>query len=160
MADDRFPQARQRLDYYHAVQHLAAVGRALFGQDKGKLRDWLRPLVKQLKNQSAIRVIHTLEEILRAIPAGAARNEATKEINYLCEHQDRMDYRAGSRCGEPIGSGAIESTCRQAQCRFQRPGQSWSQQGDEALLCLETFWRNNRWHLLFPHSRHFNLSKN
>jgi len=37
LADDRFPQARQRLDYYHAVQHLAAVGRALFGQDSQKL---------------------------------------------------------------------------------------------------------------------------
>jgi hypothetical protein len=160
LADDRFPQARQRLDYYHALQHLAAVGRALYGEDKDKLRNWLRPLAKQLKNQSAIKVIHQLEEILGAIPAGAARVGATKQINYLREHQDRMDYRTGSRCGEPIGSGAIESTCRQAQCRFKRPGQYWSQQGDEALLCLETFWRNNRWHLLFPHNRHFDLSKN
>jgi hypothetical protein len=23
-------------------------------------------------------------------------------------------------------------------------------QGDEALMCLDTFWRNDRWHLLFP----------
>jgi hypothetical protein len=160
LADDRFPEARQRLDYYHAVEHLAAVGRALFGEDKDKLRDWLRPLVKQLKNQSALKVIHQLEEILELIPAGTARVEATKEINYFREHQDRMDYRAGSRFGEPIGSGAIESTCRQAQCRFKRPGQYWSQQGDESLLCLETFWRNNRWHLLFPHNRHLDLSKN
>jgi hypothetical protein len=36
LADDRFPEARQRLDFYHAVQHLAAVGRALFGEDKEK----------------------------------------------------------------------------------------------------------------------------
>lgn len=36
--------------------------------------------------------------------------------------------------------------------RFKRPGQFWSQQGDQALLCLETFWRNDRWHLLFPHT--------
>jgi hypothetical protein len=28
LADDRFLEARQRLDYYHAVQHLAAVGNA------------------------------------------------------------------------------------------------------------------------------------
>ena len=39
-----------------------------------------------------------------------------------------------------------------AQCRFKRPGQFWSKEGDEALLCLETFWRNGRWHLLFPHA--------
>ena len=46
LADDRWPQARQRLDFYHAVQHLAAVGRALFGQDQGKFKAWLRPLVR------------------------------------------------------------------------------------------------------------------
>jgi hypothetical protein len=102
LADDRFSQARQRLDYYQAVQHLAAAGRTLFGEDNGKLRDWLRPLVKQLKNRSAIKVIHKLEEIPGAIPTGAARVEATKEINYLREHQNRMDYRAGSQAPGPI----------------------------------------------------------
>ncbi len=160
LADDRFPEARQRLDFYHAVQHLAAVGRALFGENKDRLKQWLRPLVKQLKNQSALKVISQLEEILRAMPAGADAEGIQKEVNYLREHQERMDYRAGARRGEPIGSGAVESTCRQTQCRFKRPGQYWSRQGDEALLCLETFWRNDRWHLLFPHSRHFDLSKN
>src|SRR5580698_2657481 len=71
LADDRFKDARQRLDYYHAVQHLAAVGRALFGEDKARLKEWLKPLVRQLKNQSAIKVIHQLEEILRGLPEGA-----------------------------------------------------------------------------------------
>jgi hypothetical protein len=160
LADDRFKDARQRLDFYHAVQHLAAVGRALFGEDQAKLKGWLRPLVQQLKNQSAIKVVEHLEEILAELPAGAAAATVQKEVNYFHEHKDRMDYRAGRRRGEPIGSGAIESTCRQTQCRFKRPGQYWSQQGDEALLCLETFWRNGRWHLLFPHNRHLDPSKN
>ena len=160
LADDRFKEARQRLDYYHAVQHLAAVGRALFGEDKAKFREWLRPLARQLKNQSAIKVVHQLEDILAELPAGASAEVVQREVNYFHEHQDRMDYRAGRRRGEPIGSGAIESTCRQAQCRFKRPGQYWSQRGDESLLCLETFWRNGRWHLLFPHNRHFDHSKN
>lgn len=160
LADDRFKDARQRLDYYHAVQHLAVVGRALFGEDKAGFQNWLRPLARQLKNQSAIKVVHQLEEILAELPAGAAAEMVQKEVNYFHEHQDRMDYRAGQRRGEPIGSGAIESTCRQAQCRFKRPGQYWSQQGDESLLCLETFWRNGRWHLLFPHNRQLDPSKN
>jgi hypothetical protein len=159
LADDRFKNARQRLDFYHAVQHLAAVGRALFGEDKDKLKGWLRPLVRQLKNQSALKVIHQLEELLEGLPAGAAAAAVQKEVDYFHEHQDRMDYRAGRQRGEPIGSGAIESTCRQAQCRFKRPGQYWSQEGDESLLCLETFWRNNRWHLLFPHTT-FNPARN
>jgi len=160
LADDRFKDARQRLDFYHAAQHLAAVGRALFGEDKAKLKTWLRPLMRQLKNESALKVVEQLEDILAQLPSGASVQAVQKEVNYFREHQHRMDYRAGRRRGEPIGSGAIESTCRQAQCRFKRPGQFWSTRGDEALLCLETFWRNSRWHLLFPHNRRSDPSKN
>jgi hypothetical protein len=160
LASDRFPQARQRLDFYHAVQHLAAVGRALVGDDKVKFKAWLKPLVKQLKNQSAIKVIRQLEEALAGLKDQPAAEAVTREVNYFHEHQERMDYRAGGRCGEPIGSGSVEATCRQYQCRFKRPGQFWSQNGDEALMCLETFWRNNRWQLLFPHTSASNPARN
>ena len=159
LADDRWPQARQRLDFYHAVQHLAAVGRALFGQDTEKFKAWLKPLVQQLKHESAVKVIRQLNEVLAGLADGPAAETVAKEVNYFHEHQDRMDYRAARRAGEPIGSGAVEATCRQTQCRFKRPGQFWSPAGDEALLCLEMFWRNNRWHLLFPHTS-FDPAKN
>jgi len=159
LADDRFPQARQRLDFYHAVQHLASVGRALFGEDKEKYRRWLKPLIRQLKNQSSLKVIGQLEEALAQIPQGTEAQVVAKEVAYFHEHQARMDYRAARRAGEPIGSGPVEATCRQAQCRFKRPGQFWSKRGDEALLCLEMFWRNDRWHLLFPHTS-FNPARN
>ena len=159
LADDRFPQARQRLDFYHAVQHLAAVGQALFGQDKKQYRAWLKPLVKQLKNQSAIKVIRQLEEALAQATEATTVQAVAREVNYFREHQNRMDYRAGRQAGEPIGSGPVEATCRQTQCRFKRPGQFWSKRGDEALLCLEMFWRNDRWHLLFPHAS-FNPARN
>lgn len=159
LADDRWPQARQRLDFYHAVQHLAAVGRALFGEDKDRLKAWLKPLVQQLKHESAIKVIRQLEAALAKLPSGTAAEAVAKEVEYFHEHQARMDYRAGQRAGEPIGSGPVEATCRQTQCRFKRPGQFWSQAGDEALLSLEMFWRNGRWHLLFPHTA-FNPARN
>jgi len=152
LADDRWPQAHQRLDFYHAVQHLAAVGRALFGEDKAKLKAWLKPLVRQLKNESSVKVIGQLEELLAQMPQGPAAQAVAKELDYFQEHKNRMDYRAGRRAGEPIGSGPIEATSRQGQCRFKRPGQFWTPAGDEALMCLETFWRNGRWHLLFPHT--------
>jgi len=159
LRDDRWPQAHQRLDFYHAAQHLAAVGQALYGEDKDRLKAWLRPLVRQLKNQSALRVITQLEELLEGLAEGRTRQAVAKEVNYFKEHAPRMDYRAALRAGQPIGSGPVEATCRQFQCRFKRPGQFWSREGDEALLCLETFWRNGRWHLLFPHTA-FNPARN
>jgi hypothetical protein len=159
LADDRWPQARQRLDFYHAVEHLAAVGRALFGEDQKAFKAWLRPLVRQLKHDSAVKVVRQLQEVLAGLPAGPRAQVVAREVNYFQEHRERMNYRAALRAGEPIGSGAVEATCRQAQCRFKRPGQFWSRAGDEALLCLETFWRNGRWHLLFPHTA-FNPARN
>jgi hypothetical protein len=159
LTDDRWPQAKQRLDFYHAVQHLVAVGQALWGEDKAQFKAWLKPLVHQLKNESAVKVIRQLDEALASLPTGSVAEALAKEVAYFREHQHRMDYRAARRAGEPIGSGPVEATCRQGQCRFKRPGQFWSPAGDEALLCLETFWRNERWDLLFPHIA-FDPSKN
>src|ERR1700722_2130671 len=113
---------------------------------------WLKPLVQQLKNQSALKVIGQLEEARAQRPGGPVAEAVQKEVHYFHEHQDRMDYQAGQRRGEPIGSGPVEATCRQNQCRFKRPGQFCSQTGEEALLGLEMFRRHDRWNLLFPHT--------
>ncbi len=53
----------------------------------------------------------------------------------------------------PVGSGVIESACRQYQCRFKRTGQFWTTAGDEALMCLETLWRKCLWWELCPHAK-------
>ena len=81
-------------------------------------------------------------------------------IEYYRNTQIRMKYKQAEKLGEPLGSGAIESTCRQLQCRMKRCAQFWSTEGDEALLCLEMFWRNERWELLFPHVAITALSTN
>ena len=65
----------------------------MFGEDKPKFREWLRPLARQLKKQSAIKVVHQLEDILAELPAGGSAEVVQREVNYFHEHQDRMDYR-------------------------------------------------------------------
>lgn len=159
LVEDRFKEAQQRLDYYHAAQHLWAVAEALHGAGSAQARAWINPLLKQLKAGQAPKIIRALEEVLPTLDA-AKKPVAERELKYLQSHQNRLDYRQARRRGEPIGSGAIESTCRQYQCRFKRPGQFWTPRGDEALLCLETYWRNGRWKELFPHARNFDPSQN
>jgi hypothetical protein len=159
LASDRFAQAEQRLDFYHASQHLWAVAEALHGAGSAQAQVWISPLLKQLKSGQALKVIAALEELLPGLEA-ASKAVADRELKYLQSHRERMNYKEARRRGEPIGSGAVESTCRQYQCRFKRPGQFWTPQGDEALLCLETYWRNGRWQEIFPHARNFNPSQN
>jgi len=82
LADDRFPHAKQRLDFYHAV-HIGLVGRALFGEDKEKYRTWLKPLISQLKNQSAIKVIRQLEAVLTQIARRTSSTDCRQRSGLL-----------------------------------------------------------------------------
>ena len=151
LANDRFGGARQRLDFYHASEHLWSVARALHPQDESAARSWVDPLLKQLRAGEGVPLISSLHALLENL-TGSTREVLEREAHYFENNRHRLDYAEAKLRGEPLGSGAMESTCRQYQCRFKRPGQFWSREGDEALMCLETFWRNGRWHLLFPHS--------
>ena len=150
LAGDRFAQAQQRLDYYHASQHLWAVAHALHPEDEAAARAWIGPPLKHLKRGQTTTLLNDLRLLAKRLRR-KKRQAVEAEVSYLESHRERMDYATARRAGEPQGSGAMESTCRQYQCRFKRPGQFWSCAGDEGLMCLETFWRNDRWHLLFPH---------
>ena len=147
---DRFGDAHQLLDYYHASQHLWAVAEAVHGAGSVAARRWVEPLLTQLKAGEAPRVIRRLEALQLRCDVAVAATEA-REREYFQTHRNRLDYAQAAAEGWPLGSGAMESSCRQYQCRFKRPGQFWSPSGDEALLALHDFWRNGRWRLLFPH---------
>jgi hypothetical protein len=152
LVEDRFKDAVQRLDLYHANTYLWAVANELHGKGSSEARQWVKPLLKQVRNDQVAQVITQLEELQPRL-AQAASKSASQAIEYYQNNQKRMKYKQGSKSKEPVGSGAIESTCRQLQCRMKRCGQFWSTQGDEALLCLEMFWRNERWERLFPHAK-------
>jgi hypothetical protein len=160
LAADRFAQARQRLDPWHALQHLWAVAHALHPEDEAAAAAWIAPLKEKLLGSRAVEIIQELGEVLKKL-RGPRRATVQTERNYLENNRERLDYHGVKERGEPAGSGAMESTCKQYQCRFHRSGQFWTQVGDEALMCLETFWRNGRWSLLFPHvPADFDPSKN
>jgi len=88
-------------------------------------------------------------------------NSATKDSLVVFQTSQNFEVQATALAkNEPSGSGTMESTCQQYQPRFKRAGQLRSQSGDEALMCLETFRRNGRWHLLIPRSKNCDHCKN
>jgi hypothetical protein len=173
---DRFRNARCRLDLYHADEHLWTIAHELYGKDTPEARQWVQPILKQLHQDQPSAVIQSLKDVADQVKH-KLQEKVQAQITYFENNQNRISYRAilaarkavkkGTatqdqklKASEPLGSGAIESTCRQYQCRFKRTGQFWSLVGDEALMCLETFWRNGRWHDLFPHAKPPSLANN
>ncbi|MBP7977612.1 MAG: hypothetical protein KA122_12385, partial [Verrucomicrobia bacterium] len=59
-------------------------------------------------------------------PRGEVGEIIRREQNSFQSHAERMRYQRMARRGWPIGSGAVESACRQKQTRFKRCGQFWT----------------------------------
>ncbi len=152
IVDGRFSEAVQRVDLYHVKEHLWNLARELYPGDKSAAQEWVRPYLKWLtsRKNGALDIINALEEITLDADETAKRKALERELGYMNNHKDRMDYKQGKALGQPVGSGAIESTCSQYQRRFKMTGQFWSLAGDEEFLALFTLHRNKKWHLLFP----------
>ena len=142
VAQDRWKDAFQLLDFYHASQHLWETGRALHGTDDAAAR-WVEPRRHQLRHGGERKLLGEIAGIKP--PRGEAGKVVAREQNYFASHAQRMNYRSVHRRGWPIGSGAVESACRQRQCRFKRPGQFWTAQGMRHLGSLTEARHNNHW---------------
>jgi len=155
LATEKFKNAEQRLDLYHAREHLCDLAGELYGKGTPEAQAWVQPYLRWLdqRKDGALDVIQSLDDLQHTINSFDEKQKAAlnREVAYLTTHKNRMDYKAAKKLGQPCGSGAIESTCSQYQRRFKLTGQFWSLAGDEAFLALSTLHRNRRWHLLFPH---------
>ena len=150
VAQDRWAGAAEMLDFYHASEHLWDVGRALHGDQEAATAQWVEPRRHQLRHGGEKRLLAELAGLTP--PGGEAGKVVLREQNYFASHAGRMNYRSIHRRGWPIGSGAVESACRQKQCRFKRPGQFWTAEGMRHLGSLTEARHNHRWDELWPTS--------
>jgi hypothetical protein len=139
---DRWNNATGLLDFFHASQHLWNVGRTVAGEEESRLLPWVEPRLHQLRHGQEKKVLSEIK--------GLKKKRGTAELiereqNYFATHGCRMNYQSIARRGWPIGSGAVESACRQKQCRFKRPGQFWTPKGLRNLIALDEARRNHHW---------------
>jgi hypothetical protein len=144
LAKDRFKDAILTLDFHHAAQHLWALAHELHGNGTETARAWVEPLLHQLRHGEEHRVVQSLEQLLaqpeqRSAPSQKA---VTREVEYIVNHKDHLHYLARENEGAPMGSGAVESLCRQLQNRFKSCGQFWSRNGLTHLLAINVLFKN------------------
>jgi hypothetical protein len=147
LVDERWKEAVQVLDFYHASQHLWELARALHGPDETKVSAWAQKRRHDLRHGREGRV---LKEIARLkAPRGERGKIVRREQNYFANQAGRMAYEEIAARGWPIGSGAVESACRQRQCRYKRPGQFWTASGLRHLCALEEARAHGHWDQLW-----------
>lgn len=132
------------VDIYHALQHLGEVANVVFGRGSTAAKTWAEPLETRLLAAGAAPILEALAELK---PEGSEAVEGVrKATGYFSTNVARMDYPRFIAMQLPIGSGAIESTCKTlVEERAKGAGMRWTQAGAQAILSLRAVQRSGRW---------------
>ncbi len=150
-----FSNREEVLDWYHAMEHLWAAGNGIFGQGTAEAVRWVKQWEHELWEGRVEAVIVALHrESRREGEAGEAGEAARSEIHYFETNKQRMCYCEYRAMGYPIGSGTVESACKQLiGARLKGAGMEWSKPGAQGVLTLRAELLSERWKQGWPKTR-------
>jgi hypothetical protein len=140
VAADRWADAVEVLDFYHASEHVWELGRALYGE---AAQAWVESRLDELRHGQEEKFLAQLAEL--KAPRGQHAETVREQKAYFANQAARLTYEAIADRGWPIGSGAVESACSGYQNRFKRRGQFWTHEGLGNLAALKQARENQHW---------------
>jgi hypothetical protein len=137
-----YPRAKQIVDWYHAEEHLEKVAASAF-PDLAKRSEWLEKVIQLLWDGK-------VEEVIEACQALAKDGlVAQQAVTYFTNNCERMRYDQFRAAGYMIGSGTIESACKQiVSHRLKLPGAQWNLTGAVQTAKARAVWLSRQWHSL------------
>ena len=143
---ENFPDATSILDFFHASENLARVGKVLI-KGEGKFDKWFSKNKKRLLESETGAVINSVRGLTPK--NGEQVDLKMKLIRYIEKNIDRMDYKLFRSKGLQIGSGAIEAAHRTVvQARMKKSGQRWTDKGAQNMLNLRVAFKSDRWEIV------------
>lgn len=138
-----FPNAVQIVDWYHASQYLHAVANSLL-LPEGEQKSWLIEMERALWNGEIETIIKECQTLVKEIGEPAKRL-----ISYYENNCERMRYALFREKNYLIGSGTVESACKQiVTMRLKRPGASWTEYGAKMVAKARTAWLSGQWQFI------------
>jgi hypothetical protein len=133
---EHFSTSWQLVDWYHATEHLYAVAHLVYGEGTAEATRWVKGMETPLYQGQAWEVASRIKDLAQAHPAQAEKLQT--EAGYFENNRRRMQYLELREDGFPIGSGMVESGCKQIRARFAGAGMRWSRLGAENLIPIRT----------------------
>ena len=148
-----FHDAKRILDWYHLVEHVWEAARVLYS-DEQAVKKWASRCTGLLREWSGLGLLRYLERCRRSHaskPGGSVGLDALDGLMAYLRPRvaitDYVDYRAG---GLVIGSGIMESTCKQlVGQRLKGSGRQWSEGGALAMTALIGQRLNRSWEVFW-----------
>jgi hypothetical protein len=143
LASEHFPDAVEIIDWYHATEHLWRVANSWYGEGTAKAKNWVKANKARLMEDGVNRVIASIRQWK---PISADQAEVKQDnLHYFTTNANRMLYASFRECNYYIGSGSVESACKQyGHGRLKQAGMRWKLDGIEAVAHLRSALLNSR----------------
>ncbi len=137
------------LDFYHASSYVSGVANAIYGEGTSRAECWHQRWRDklQLDGKAVPKLIRAIKRAMGSIRKGTKRHDVLRRaVNFLGRNAGRMRYVEFIALGLPIGSGPVESACKNiVNARLKRSGMRWSMEGGQNVLNLRVHLKSDRW---------------
>jgi hypothetical protein len=142
-------EATHILDFYHASSYVSGVANAIYGESTSRAESWHQRWRDrlQLDDHAVPKLIRAIKRAMKAMRKGTKRHDVLRRaVNFLGRNRERMRYAEFIALGLPIGSGPVESACKNiVNARLKRSGMRWSMEGGQNVLNLRVHLKSDRW---------------
>ena len=150
LLEAQYPDATGILDFWHAAQHLAEAGDAIFGPAPSAAKTaWFERWRTTLRDEpnGVAGVIRTLIYYRNSATLSApAQQGVATHLHYFRHHAAHMQYADYTAARLPIGSGVTEAGCKELiKARFCRSGMRWRRETGDAILQLRALRLSAQW---------------
>jgi len=138
LVETYYPQAVQILDWYHAEERLEKVAAEVFSSKLAQ--SWLDDTRTAMWQGDTRFVIRACEKL-------APQSEtAAQAVTYFRNNAQRMRYDLFRKQGYLIGSGTVESACKQIVTRrLKVSGAQWNLEGARVTAKARAAWLSGDW---------------
>lgn len=142
MVADRFQDAVQIVDFFHACEHLHKLCETLENNAQ-RATELFLAWRRRLKQNGLPRIIAEATKYAARLDPEQAK-DALDQLDYFNTNASRMTYRTFRHKGFFIGSGAIEGACRHIVAqRTKLGGMRWSIPGAANVLVFRCLIKSN-----------------
>lgn len=146
LADRRFPDASQCLDFWHGAAYLGSAANGAFGTGSAEAAAELSAGKKRLLEDGYWGVTQWIGELAAKMPPGSDGAASATALNYFAGHQTRVNYALRLRRGQPIGSGLVEGSIKQLlNVRLKQTGARWKVEHVAPLVELGALAAGPEW---------------
>lgn len=133
------------LDFYHAAEYLGGWAKVLHPEDEAESSRVAGEWCRRLKHEGGGAVLRSLRGVDVSGRSPAVREAHRVLLVYFGNQVHRMDYPGYRAKGWLIGSGPVESACKQVVGqRMKGSGMRWGEGGADALCHLRALFRGEK----------------